>query len=49
MKLIANSKNENIEIWKRLYSFEHICHDILYKKFHFLQKNDFLKILFSGY
>ena len=35
MRLIANSKNENIEIEKRLYSFKHIRYDILYKNFHF--------------
>ena len=49
MKLIASNKDENIEIWKRLYFFKYIRHDISYKKFHFLQKNDFLKILFLGY
>ena len=32
-----------------LYSFKHIRYDVSYKKFHFLQKNDFLKILFLDY
>ena len=38
-----------IENLKRLCFFEHIRHDVLYKKFHFLTINRFLINLFADY
>ena len=46
MKLIANSKNENIEIWKQLYFFKYIRYDVLYKNFTFCKKTIFWKFYF---
>ena len=42
-------KRMKIENLKRLCFFEHIRHDISYKKFHFLIKNRFLTNLFASY
>ena len=42
-------KKVKIENLKRLYSFEHIRYDVIYKKFHFLTKNRFLINLFADY
>ena len=55
LKLNKNNENPKKEIGfffflkKRLCSFEHIRHDVSYKKFHFLTKNRFLTNLFAGH